>query len=304
MKAYPLIYSRTKHFDFVPDFLTRPIDFDFVDGQKYIKSVMTNLDLRENFRYSVFPVSKGYVCIGIAHLSKKIFQIIQETYPEQLPIDAQDYLRDIKGRNIACFMGIAVPVSEIKNDRVPDISVAEFFDIYIEYLSHQWNSETETKSEQLAAPPLTIKEKNYDRSFVPETEDIGGKKAVKGFERDRDKILSYYFRKAAEDSGTAFISEIKDRSEWNGLTFSSAEVDPVLIQALKAPKLVKSSDNDVDDEISIKRSPSHHPDPAIRKTPQSPELAQKKTEKSRGMSPFLIVLGIIAAVVVLIILLK
>ena len=44
MKGYPLIYSRTKNVDFVPDFLARPKDFDCQTALKYVKNAMENLD--------------------------------------------------------------------------------------------------------------------------------------------------------------------------------------------------------------------------------------------------------------------
>ena len=56
MKAYPLIYSRTKYIDFVPDFLARPDNIDYILANRFTKTAMSQLEMIGKIRYAIFLV--------------------------------------------------------------------------------------------------------------------------------------------------------------------------------------------------------------------------------------------------------
>lgn len=315
MKAYPLIYSRTKHFDFVPDFLVRPDDIDINDGLKYVQNTLMNIDLLDGIRHSVFSVGGRYNCIGISCISKKLVQILNENSNTSIDQNSEQYIKDIKGRNVAAFIGVAIPVSEINDGVIPSVSLKEYLDIYIEYLSHQWNSETETESEKLTLPTLEIKEKKYDNLFTPETEKIADKSVVKNYVHFQEKTLDYFFMSTVRDKSFSFISDISDRTEWKNLVFSSAAISPELLQWLRSSESgfkTKSNFDPSVDEVSIKRNTAFNEnhvrsqmgDVRIKTTQQQPQQAQKKTGKSGSIVTIAAIMAVLLIITALILILK
>lgn len=234
MNAYPLIYSRTKNVDFVPDFLVRPEDLDWQTALKYVENAMANLDILKTIRYSVFSVGNYCICGGISCVTKYLVEELKKSDSNFQAVS--EYLRDCKGRSIACFIGFAIPKSpksEVWSGRIPDIPLSKYWDVYLEYLKHQWDKST-THSEELNFPPVTLDEKTYSSNYKPEFEPIQEKKVIRNQKEKLQGTLDYFFdqilNKGSQDS---FISDI-DRNEWDALKFTYASVSDDFYRALKS----------------------------------------------------------------------
>lgn len=299
MKAYPLIYSRTKNFDFIPDFLTRPKDLNYQLALKYVKDAMNNLDFVQNIRYTAFAVDSYCICGGIACISEKLFNRIKlsssglvANYP-----DAADYLRDCKGRPVACFIGIAIPRSEVRVGMIPDISLEKYWDVYLQYLKKQWLNTSNTLSEQFEFPPIDdIKEKPYKNLITPQKETFGSHSVVRNYVSNEQQILDYFFHAIFSGENESFITEIQQRAEWDALSFKTAAVSDSLYLALKANPVSSSetrssllgSTAKTNNTGEVKIKTTHVPEP-------EPIPEQKKTFPHRSLVP------VVAAVIVLII---
>lgn len=233
MKSYPLIYSRTKNDDFVPDFLTRPADLDWQTALKYVKSATANLDTLNDIRYSTFSTG-DYCCIGISCITKKLVNQLEET--SALSSDkinkSGNYLKDCKGRNIAAFIGFAIPRSEVRSGIIPDIELSEYWEVYQEYLEHQWEK-SHTESEKLSCPTVELKEKVYDCLHKPDIETVRQKYIVKGFHDAEQATLDYFFdRIMNHGENVSFISDIVYKSDWDNMYFNHAYVSDALYESI------------------------------------------------------------------------
>lgn len=243
MNAYPLIYSRTKNVDFVPDFLVRPEDLDWQTALKYVENAMANLDTLKTIRYSAFSVGDYCICGGISCITKYLVEKLKKsdiTFPSQI---VSEYLRDCKGRSTACFIGFAISKSEVRSGKIPDIPLSKYWDVYLEYLKHQWDKST-THSEELNFPPVTLDEKTYSSNYEPKFELIQGKKVVRNQKENLQGTLDYFFdqilNKGSQDS---FISDI-DRNEWDALKFTCASVSDDFYRALKSTPQTTATQED------------------------------------------------------------
>ena len=246
MKAYPLIYSRTKNVDFVPDFLTRPKDLDCQTALKYVGNAMANLDTLKTIRYSAFSVGNYCICGGISCVTKYLVEELKKsgsTFSSQL---VSEYLRDCKGRSTACFIGFAIPKSpksEVRSGRIPNILLSKYWEEYLEYLKHQWDKST-THSEELNFPPVTLNEKTYSSNYKPEFEPIQGKKVIRNQKEKLQDTLDYFFDKILnKGSQDSFISDI-DRNEWDALKFTCASVSDDFYRALKSTSQTTATQED------------------------------------------------------------
>lgn len=246
MKAYPLIYSRTKNVDFVPDFLTRPKDLDCQTALKYVGNAMANLDTLKTIRYSAFSVGNYCICGGISCVTKYLVEELKKsgsTFSSQL---VSEYLRDCKGRSTACFIGFAIPKSpksEVRSGRIPNILLSKYWEEYLEYLKHQWDKST-THSEELNFPPVTLNEKTYSSNYKPEFEPIQGKKVIRNQKEKLQDTLDYFFDKILnKGSQDSFISDI-DRNEWDALKFTCASVSDDFYRALKSTPQTTATQED------------------------------------------------------------
>ena len=298
MKAYPLIYSRTKYIDFVPDFLARPDNIDYILANRFTKTAMSQLEMIGKIRYAIFPVEK-YVCMGIAASTKTIVEVINSrnsNYINQHP-DIDEYLKDTKGRKTNCFIGVAIPISEIASNKVPDITLEEYMDIYLDYLKHQWNNEDKTESETLKEAPLDIRERDYIPSFNIDFEMVDEKKIVKNYESNESSVIAHFFHMISEGKNESFVTDINDRNEWNNMLFTSAVVDKNLLPSLKSNPIIQKRESvsklkRVDDEVIIKRTTVAPP----------PETTQFKAEDTKKKTSSSLMLAAAAAIVIAIIL--
>lgn len=248
MNAYPLIYSRTKNVDFVSDFLTRPKDLDCQTALKYVGNAMANLDTLKTIRYSAFSVGDYCICGGISCVTKYLVEELKKsgsTFDFQAAQAASEYLRDCKGRSTACFIGFAIPKSEVRSGRIPNIPLSKYWEEYLKYLKHQWDKST-THSEELELnfPPVTLDEKTYSSNDKPEFEQIQEKKVIRNQKEKLQGTLDYFFdqilNKGSQDS---FISDI-DRNEWDALKFTYASVSDDFYRALKSTPQTTATQED------------------------------------------------------------
>ena len=330
MKAYPLIYSRTKNFDFVPDFLVRPADLEWQKALKYVGDALYELDFVEGIRYSAFSVGDYFICGGLSCLSKNLFDLIKKSSNPIVPDDiselAEDFLRDCKGRKIACFIGIAIPKSEIKQSMIPDITPEQYWHIYLEYLRHQWASTQETQSEKLELPPIELSEKHYSSDYVPEFYTVGEHHVIKktDFEANRQRILDYVFYQIMTGADESLMTEIEKRGFWEKTVFRKTVVSDDLFEMLKsAPKLSTAQQSAAaashtsflnqanDGNVQIHRNPQTNAQSArsqVQANPWESVQAQKKTAYSapekQNAAPCKgsLILKILAAVIILILL--
>lgn len=295
MQAYPLIYSRTKNVDFVPDFLVRPEDLDWQTALKYVENAMANLDILKTIRYSVFSVGNYCICGGISCVTK---YLVEELKKSGSTFDFQavsEYLRDCKGRSIACFIGFAIhiPKSEVPSGSIPDIPLSKNWSVYLEYLKHQWDKST-THSEKLNFPPVTLGEKTYSSSCEQKKfELIQGKKVVRNQKKNLQEILDYFFDKILNKSSQdSFISGICYRDEWDALNFNHASVSEGFYNTLKSiPKTtaIQEDSFDREEETSV-----NQPSVSLSNDRQK---AQKKTNLK---SMWIIAVAILVVVIVII----
>lgn len=330
MKAYPLIYSRTKNYDFVPDFLVRPADLEWQKALKYVGDAMFELDFVEGIRYSAFAVGDYYICGGLSCLSKNMFRIIKEkgsvVVPEDVSELAEEFLHDCKGRKIACFIGIAIPKSELKQDIIPDVTPEQYWHIYLDYLRHQWASTQETESEKLDLPPLELNEKKHASGFIPECTAIGTHSVIRetAFEANRQEILDYIVHQIMTGTDESLMTEIKKRGLWDKTVFRTTVVSDDLFETLKsAPKLSTAHQSAAAASRSSVLNRSNEGDVQIHRNPQTNAQpprsqvqanswdsvqAQKKTAHSspdwQNASPRKggLILKILAAVIVIVLL--
>ncbi len=306
MKAYPLIYSRTKNFDFVPDFLVRPADLEVAEALKYISDAMYEIDFVDSVRYTAFTTEKYCICGGISAISRNLFEIVQQTgkavVPDEVSESVQQFLKDCKGRKVACYIGIAIPRSELRHGVIPDLSLEQYWHIYMEYIRHQWDSVTETASEKIAFPPLEIDETTYMTGSKPQMTEIGGRSVIRhsAFLSGQKQILDYVFNEICSGKRESFIAEIEKKALWDKTVFHTAVVSDVLFPALQAAPSAKPAQStsrlrQTDDSLQIKRAPQPGPSPI-----QSPLFGQKKKDSPSSLGILLIAAAIILLVIIIV----
>lgn len=311
MKAYPLIYSRTKNVDFVPDFLTRPKDLDCQTALKYVGNAMANLDTLKTIRYSAFSVGNYCICGGISCVTKYLVEELKKsgsTFSSQL---VSEYLRDCKGRSTACFIGFAIPKSEVRSGRIPNILLSKYWEEYLKYLKPQWDKST-THSEKLNFPPVTLNEKTYSSNYKPEFEPIQGKKVIRNQKEKLQDTLDYFFDKILnKGSQDSFISDICNRNEWDALKFTYASVSDDFYRALKStPQTTATQEDPFGNIMGMKKSERSAPvsnggskigNCLPKKTPNFYETGRQYQNQKKTTNNNLLVGIITAAVIVILI---
>lgn len=325
IKAYPLIYSRTKYDDFAPQFLTRPagMEEDEVrDALRYVGNAMANLDTFQAIRYSTFATKNFCVCGGISCISRDLVSQLREeeqiTEAEMETI--QEFLKDCKGRKLAFFIGVAIPKSKVRSGRVPDISIKKYWETYLEYLKHQWN-DSQTNAE-LIHEPIEFDGKTYSKRNEPEIEVIGSKAVIRNFSVHSQDILDYYYNRILNGEDVSFISEIHTRTELESLHFTDVSVTDELYRALKiAPVALKRAEQveniigtyvsnktnstsgmGIPDVKAIVKKTERDPDQSNSKPQDSKKKEKTAVESSEHFNPLPIILGMVLVIIVIIIL--
>lgn len=237
MKAYPLIYSRTKEVDYVPQFLARPAEMTNEEIQlalKYTANAMSGIDYVSGVRYSVFSVGNFCICGGVSCLSKNIIELLyrNDMISETEYHSAEEFLYDRVRRNVAFFIGFAIQKSDIRSGKIPNITLRDYWIQYLEQLKKQWSAK-ETHSE-LLNEPIEISEKTYSRrEFAPEIDIVEEKRIIKNFISNENDVLEHYFdRILNQGENASFISDVLDKNLWNGLVFTDVAVSDELYSSL------------------------------------------------------------------------
>lgn len=236
MKAYPLIYSRTKNEDFVPDFLTRPADLDLEIALNYVRDAMKSLDTIDDIRYSTFVVGDYYIYGGISCITVLLLNKVKSeiSMTSEMAENVEEYLNDCQGRKIAAFVGFAIRKDDLRSGKIPDLNYADYWDVYLEYLKKQW-LENKTESEKIDFPPLELNEKTYNSLHKPNVMAIGEKFVVTDFNDNPQATVDYFFNQIINNSEeNSFISNVKRRDDWDCMTFKYAHVFDDLLVCLKA----------------------------------------------------------------------
>lgn len=280
VKAYPVIYSRTKNVDFVPDFLARPADLNYREANKFVSFAMGDLNANSGKRYAVFSVG-NYCITGIACLTNEI-----------AGTGSEEYTKDTFGRATVAFIGIAVDKSSCNGD-IPQLSDEKYWEIYLKYLKKQWDAPV-THSEKCTKPEIEL-ETTCCSSSKPETKSLRGKNIIAKSYYDgmSQEIFNYYLAEnLGSSSSCSFITrEIGDLTVFSKSAFNCIVVNDSLIKKLE--------------EEQIKNPPPISPTPLSgegdddkKGQPQNSKYA--KTEKNLG-STIMIILLLIVIVVCLVI---
>lgn len=221
IKVYPVIYSRTKNVDYVPDFLARPADLDFREANKFVEFAMG--ELNSGKRYAVF--SAGNYCIaGTACMTKELAQSGDEEYTKD---------KFGRGRNMIAFIGIAV--NKGRTTDIPLLSDEKYWEIYLKYIKKQWDEPT-THSEKCSEPEIEL-ETITPNSYKPATELLLGKNIITEFDYNSksQEIFNYYFAENLKiGSSCSFVSrEIESLNDLNKSPFNCIVLNDYKIKTFK-----------------------------------------------------------------------
>lgn len=216
----------------------------------------------------------------------------------------EHYLNDCKGRKVACYIGIAIPKSEVQKGVIPNVSLEHYWNIYLQYLMHQWDSVTETSSEKLELPPLEIPEQRCDNIERLSFKEIGGHKVIRQseFSAAETRILNYVFDQIMSGQKDSIITSVTKLSFWNKTRFKTTVVSDQLFPLLKPVPQANQS--------TLLQTPAEkQEDFQIKHTPQ-PRIptGEKKTnpipEGHSGSKSYLKVVAVIVLIVIILLILK
>ena len=196
MKAYPLIYSRTKLVDYVSGFLVRPPDLKPESAAVYVNKALENIKSSGGIRHAVFPAGNYLIYGGVASASYTLIQrILKESVLSAIDYPHQEFQADRSGRPIIFFIGFAIKREDLSELKMPDIDLYHTYKIYLEYLKRQWdsvNTSTETPEQ------IELNTVPYFGSFKPEELEWNGKRFVKDYREDEyKKYIQHYFAEMA-----------------------------------------------------------------------------------------------------------
>ncbi len=247
IKAYPLIDTRIKNVDFPSNFYVQPKDLDSTKAKKIVAAAMKGLAENSDIRYLVFSLDK-YMIFGIAGFTRKIAEVVGDASKYS------QYLSDKFGRPTKAFIGYAVDKTDITNSSVPDVSMDTYFDMYIEYLTKQWE-EPIIKTEYLSSPVCEL-ESSERIGATPTIVEVSGRRFIEKeyFYAHKEEIISYYFNKIVSDSTISFLSGIDKDYNMNDI-ISDISVSQDIINSYKNKKIDQEQDSFASSSSSKSDSP-------------------------------------------------
>ncbi len=303
MKAYPVIYSRTKHVDFLPDFIVKPTDLNFNGVNRYINNVNADLETVSGVRYFAFPAER-YVVFGIACYSK----ILAELVLDQCDIDKySDFISDDKRRRVSCVIGYAVPTSETAD--VPCVSLRDYWDSYIALIKDQWFLESRTQT--TISSPITLKIRDLTKN-IPEFSPLGGENVIKSPETDAGSVASIFVKKILNRERSSFISDVNTTELFDKLAFTHATISEELERKIKRAQITgqpetrtatntNSTTSDMTTTFgNMTASIKDEPNPTIQ---QSSKLCEPAKFNISSFGAAAVAAGIVALVIFLLIIL-
>ena len=208
MKAYPLIYSRTKLVDYVSGFLVRPPDLKPESAAVYVSKALENIKSSGGIRHAVFPAGNYLIYGGVASAPATLIQRILEEKGNLSALDYQEFQKDKNGRPVFFFIGFAIKREDLSQVNMPDIDLFDTYKIYLKYLKRQWdsvNTSTETP-EQIELDTVP-----YSSDFKPEELEWNGMRFVKNYrENEYKKYLQHYFAEMVRtpQKECSFLSQV------------------------------------------------------------------------------------------------
>ena len=273
IKVYPLIYTRTKNVDFVPDFLARPENIDYKAANKFVQSAMKDVDKSNDIRNAVFSVGEYCVCFGITANTEKIAEILGRTTVDK------EYLRDVKGRRIVAFIGFAVNKKDWHDGYIPNLKFSnywEYWEVYLNYLKKQWNNDS-THSEKIAGPEITLDSKLAQGGiFKPDIHPSDGKKKFiykEYADKNMQNLLDYYMNEISKSPDISFLSGIEDSTSLSDNIFTVISVPENTAENY----LKKKNDEEKKSEQTVNYSRNTTPNASPRIPSRSPAPAKSSS---------------------------
>ena len=235
MKAYPLIYSRTKYHDCVPPFLVMPAAL--TDAAAYAENIMFEVDQLKEIRRVVFSAN-DHLIYGVCFLTYLYYDRLSEQDAKfgETHSSERDYCFDYTKRKTIFFTGVAIPKSELKAGYVPEISMEDLWNIYIRFLKEQWElDESEVRCVKLDVPVLDISEKKYVSDFTPTIEKVQNINVIKNYSGNEQEMIDYFCNKIISGEQCSFISDANSKTLCQKLKFSHAVVSESIVKALATP---------------------------------------------------------------------
>lgn len=196
IKAYPLIYSRTKFVDYIDGGIVRPHNIDTEKASEYMMASMHRIEYLDNgIRYCVFKTVEYIIYGGTACIPHKLVQKIKQIEnKEQLDLDYEDYLTDKFGRPVIFFIGFAVKASDFPKGKTIKLSLFETYKKYIEFLKDQWDSPV-TKAKLLSEnDAIELELVDYKDSFNIRKTPYEKLNFVENFdENNYQSYIDYFF---------------------------------------------------------------------------------------------------------------
>jgi len=301
MKAYPLIYSRTKFVDYLEDFLVRPENINVRAAAVYVNEALENVKYSDGLRHSVFSVGEYLIYGGTACMTQSIIdRILHEKKIDKLDFDYEDYQADKADRPIVFFIGFAVRRNEIKTESVPYIDLYETYKIYLRYLKKQWLSAT-TASEVLKLNQngawIDIPEVEYVPQFKPDVTEYDGKKFIRNYkEDDYQTIINYYFYEMLHhpEQDFSFLSQVIS-DDVTSLHYKNISIfDKSAEKCITLLKEQKNKPNIVRPE-QTKKAPAK---PIEQKNPKIVRVEDIEEKKTNSGLKMIIIVGLIISLVV------
>lgn len=273
MKAYPIIYSRTKFADYVHGFLARPADLDFELASKYATEAMLNIKDADGIRHAVFSIGNYVVYGGTACVAPQLVKrIIKE---RTIDFDYSDYQADKVGRPLVFFIGFAILKSDIHTGEIPIIDLHYTYKVYLQFLKKQWEAATAKTEIVTLDSALDIETKQYSLTGSIDEIEYEGRKYLKNYnESDYQMYIDYYFSKILENPtmNISFLSQISandcDRiTHYKVVSLTDVSVETYITNS-KTKKAVSSTQKasiDPDMELQIKRTTSRIPEEEKKK---------------------------------------
>lgn len=197
MKAFPVIYSRTKKQDYISGFLMRPKDMNYDKALAYVNMALNDVKYVDGLRHTIFGIGKYIVYGGVACVLKKMIERVGKQFNNSEALN--DYLYDSSGREIAIFVGVAIERSDtnIIQGHVPNIDLEDLLNIYLGQINKYWN---ETYLETQYSEEMEIKSVPFVSSYRPECRKFRDFYVLDNYtEKNYKELLDYYFVQLSKD---------------------------------------------------------------------------------------------------------
>lgn len=213
MKAYPLIYSRTKLCDYVSGFLVRPSDLNYMVATQYVSVALNEIKYSDGLRHTVFAVGDYVIYGGTACItSALISRILKDRKITDFDYNYKEFCSDQAGRPITFFIGFAIKKSTIEDTTlIPNVDLYETYKIYLKYLEKQWLNSTTKTCILNGDDAIELGVTKYSEKFIPDTIENQGISILKNYdEYSYQDVINYYYHElvAKSDSDSSFISNI------------------------------------------------------------------------------------------------